>query len=304
MQATEGQPMSTAKQKKTLRLLMPQWQGGDYDITPSSGEIYPMGARLLAFLAPESDAPLVEVPVESYAGTPRPRQNGVVWQDVVLRQAQAAKRIIDEHAPDRIIVFGGDCHVTQAPFAYLNEQYEGKVGLLWLDSHPDISTPQNYDREHAMVLGNLMGRGDPILAKEVKVPFKAGQVLLIGMDGFNATYEQDTVNALGLRVIRPGDIADNNEAILRWLRENKLEHIAIHFDLDVLDPKYFYSQLLMKPGDEPFDTMPGKLTLPQITRLIKDVSLASDVVGLGFAEHMPWDAWNLKKMMSEIPIMK
>ena len=283
---------------------MPQWQGGDYDITPSSGEIYPMGARLLAFLAPESDAPLVEVPVEPYTGAPRPKQNGVVWQDAILRQAQAAKRIIDEHAPDRIVVFGGDCHVTQVPFTYLNERYDGKVGLLWLDSHPDISTPKDYDREHAMVLGNLMGKGDPILAKEVRVPFSAEQVLLIGPDGFNAQYEEDTVNELGLRVIRPKDITDNNDAILLWIRENKFEHIAIHFDLDILDPKYFYSQLPMKPGDDPFDTVPGKLTVPQVTRLIKEVSKASDIVGLGFAEHMPWDALNLKKMMEEFSVMR
>lgn len=37
---------------KTLRLLIPEWQSGDYDSQPS-GEIYPLGARLLAFLAPK-----------------------------------------------------------------------------------------------------------------------------------------------------------------------------------------------------------------------------------------------------------
>lgn len=37
--------------KKTIRLLMPQWQGGDYDLPPVTGEIYPLGARLLSFLS-------------------------------------------------------------------------------------------------------------------------------------------------------------------------------------------------------------------------------------------------------------
>ena len=300
----EAQDMSTVKQKKTLRLLMPQWQGGDYDLNPTSGQIYPLGARLLAFLAPASDAPLIEVPVDAYNGVPRPKQNGVVWQEVVLRQVRAARTIIDEHSPDRIIMFGGDCHVSQAPFAYLNERYDGKVGLLWIDTHPDISTPENYDREHAMVLGNLVGKGDPVLAGEVKTPFKPEHVLLIGIDGFNAPYEEATVRELGLRTVPPGDIAENSEAVLRWIRDNAFEHVVIHLDLDSLDPKSFYSQMPMNPNGLPFDTVPGKITVPQMTRLIKDVSAAADVACISFAEHMPWDAYNLKTMMEEFSFMK
>lgn len=297
--------MHTEKHVKTLRLLMPQWQGGDYDIKPSSGEIYPLGARLLAFLAPESEAPLVEVPVETYTGaTTRPRQNGIVWQDVALRQLQAARHIIDAHQPDRIIMFGGDCLVDQAPFAYLNERYQGKLGLLWIDAHPDISTPKDYDREHAMVLGNLLGRGDPVFAKEVKATFRPEQVLLVGIDGFNAAYEAETVKDLGLRAIRPEEIAGDSEVVLGWVRDHKFEHIAIHFDLDALDPKTFYSQLLKNPENPPFDTVGGRLTLAQVTRLIKDVSVSAELVGLGFAEHMPWDALNLKNMMEALSIMK
>ncbi len=296
--------MSTTKQQKTLRLLMPQWQGGDYDIKPSSGLIYPMGARLLAFLAPESDAPLVEVPVEAYTGTPRPKQNGVVWQDVVLRQLRAARNIIDAHAPDRIIMFGGDCHVSQAPFAYLNERYQGNVGLLWIDTHPDIATPKDRDREHTMVLGNLMGKGDPFFAAEVKTPFKPEHVMLIGIDGFNAPYERACVEEMGLRTVSPKDVADNSEAVLSWIKDNKFEHVVIHFDLDALDPKLFYSQLTMNPGAEPFNTVTGKLAIPQVTRIIKDVSAIADVVGFSFAEHMPWDALNLKNMMEQFAFMK
>lgn len=289
---------------KTLRLLMPQWQGGDYDITPASGQIYPMGARLLAFLAPESDSPLIEVPVEPYTGTPRTKQNGVVWQNVVLQQARAARKIIEEHAPDRIIMFGGDCLVSQAPFAWLNERYEGKVGLLWIDAHPDISTPAHFDREHAMVLGNLLGKGDSVLAHEVKRPFSPEDVLLIGMDGFNAAYEADTVKELGLRTVSADAIAENSEAVLSWMREHAFDRVVIHFDLDSLSPKFFYSQLLMNPQGEPFDTIPGKLTIPQFSRLMKDVSAVADVVGFSFAEHMPWDALNLKNMMETFAFMK
>lgn len=289
---------------KTLRLLMPQWQGGDYDIQPFSGQIYPMGARLLAFLAPESDAPLVEVPVEPYTGAARTRQNGIVWQDELLRQLRAARDIIGTHKPDRIIMFGGDCLVDQAPFEYLNERYPGTLGLLWIDAHPDISTPDNFDREHAMVLGNLLGAGDPIFAAEVKAPLKPEQVLLVGMDGYNAPYEESTVARLGLRVIAPQTVAADSEAVTAWLRNGGFRHVAIHFDLDALDPRSFSSQLLRNPDAEPFATIPGRLTLAQVSRLINDVSSVADVVGMGFAEYMPWDALNLKTMMDGFSFMK
>lgn len=43
--------------KKTIRLLMPQWQGGN---NPN----YSFGAELLAWLAPDSDQPLIHVPIQ------------------------------------------------------------------------------------------------------------------------------------------------------------------------------------------------------------------------------------------------
>ena len=109
---------------KTLRLLMPQWQGG-YDESEFPGQIYPLGARLLAWLAPESDAPLVEVPVEPWTGAAPVKEGGVFYRQELLRQMQAARSIIDAHTPDRVITFGGDCLISQAPFSYLNERYKG-----------------------------------------------------------------------------------------------------------------------------------------------------------------------------------
>ena len=45
----------TKEQQTTLRLVMPQWQGS------GANSIHPLGASLLAWLAPDSDDPLIEV---------------------------------------------------------------------------------------------------------------------------------------------------------------------------------------------------------------------------------------------------
>lgn len=293
-------------EQKTIRLLMPEWQGGDYDLSVGSGELYPLGARILAFLAPKGDTETIEVPVEPYTpGIKRTKENGVVNQDIVIKQMKAARDILENKKPDRVVTFGGECLVSQAPFDYLNGRYKGNLGILWIDAHPDVSTPENHDREHAMVLGNLLGDGDPVMAKEVKNKFKPQQVLLVGMENFDSPKELENIKSFGLPVIHPEEVADNSNEVIRWIKNNKIENIVIHLDLDVLDPKVFFSQLTNDPGaTEKYPTVRGKMNFKQVTRLIKDVSENANVVGLTIAEHMPWDAFNLKNMMQQFDIMK
>lgn len=111
----------------------------------------------------------------------------------------AAGKIIDAHAPERIITFGGDCLISQAPFAYLNEKYEGKLGIIWIDAHPDVTTPEDFDHAHAMVLGNLLGGGEPLMAGEVKRHVRPEQVVLVGVDGV-LPHEQNAIERFGLKV--------------------------------------------------------------------------------------------------------
>lgn len=296
------------KQKKpvTLRLIMPEWQGGDYDLSVSSGELYPLGARLLDFLAPESTAETIKVPVEGYApGLNRKKENGVVNQAIVIRQMKAAMAILEEKMPDRVVTFGGECLVSQAPFDYLNGRCAGNLGIIWIDSHPDVSTPANHDREHAMVLGNLLGGGDPVMAKYVKHRIDPKKVLLVGQDKFDSVLETDIIKTLGLPVIKPQAVAQDSRAVLNWLRNSQIENIAIHLDLDVLNPSSFHSQLTNDPySTKKYPTVTGQLDLRQITRLLRDISANANVVGLTFAEYMPWDALYLQKMMSQLPIMR
>jgi arginase len=281
----------------TLRLLMPQWQGGN-------NPPYAFGAKLLAWLAPAAgNTPQVEVPIEPDNGKDLPMENGVVARSVLLRQLRSANKIIETYQPDRIIVFGGDCLVSQAPFAYLNERYDAKLGVLWLDAHPDVSTPAMYNHEHAMVLGNLLGEGDPEFAREVKLPIKANMVMYGGLQEMTPA-EDGIVNRLGLRWAGPKDLAETSGPVLEWMSENQIKHLAIHFDLDVLDPELFRSLLFSKPGGRPINSPSGDMTLQQIARLILDVSKQTDVVGLSIAEHLPWDAINLHDFLASMPIFE
>ena len=79
--------MST-KHGKTLRLHMPQWQGGNI-------QDYYFGSKLLAWLAPPADGPVETIPVpEPKPGETLEIENGILGRGALIRQARAAREAI------------------------------------------------------------------------------------------------------------------------------------------------------------------------------------------------------------------
>ncbi|GGG52080.1 arginase family protein [Paenibacillus radicis (ex Gao et al. 2016)] len=281
--------------KQTIRLLMPQWQGGN---NPN----YSFGAELLAWLAPDNDQPLIHVPVQAYDGVPLENEDGIYGRKQLLQQLEAAQHIINAHKPDRIVMFGGDCLVEQAPFAYLNERYGGELGLVWIDAHSDLVRIVGYDNGHTLPLGNLLGEGDEEFAMHVKVPLKPENVFIAG---FDIPTEQDTeiIQRLGIQAAGTKELMNSTASIKDWIKQSNIKHLAIHLDLDVLDPKAFRSLLFANP-EAPYDfSAAGTMPISGLLHLIKELSEEADVVGLGITEHMPWDAINLKSLLGEIPLL-
>ncbi len=284
---------------KNLRLLMPQWQGGDLPA-------YHFGAQMLNFLAPTTTTETAVVPVDLPTGEDLPIENGIVARSALLRQADAAADILHNQKPDTITVFGGDCLVDLAPFAYLNERYEGDLALLWVDSHPDILTPEHYTHAHAMVLGNLLGEGDRDFTARVKRPIKPTNVMYAGMNDM-MPIEWDFVRSHEMKIATPAELAVSSDKVLDWFKSTGATHLAIHLDLDVLDPKFFRSLYFSNPMDAPgtFGAIPeGRMTMDQIVTLLRDVGGIADIVGLGITEHLPWDAIALSNMLKQLPLIK
>lgn len=290
--------MKASSSDKTLRLLFPQWQGGN-------NPPYHFGAQLLAWLAPDPRGPVAEVPVAVPGAEPLPLEGGIRGRSALLQQLRSARAIIDEHAPDRLVVLGGDCLVDLAPFAYLNERYAGDLAVLWVDAHPDVLTPADFANAHAMVLGNLLGEGDADFAGAVKRPLKPANVMYAGLME-TMPVESAVIERLGLQHASPAQLAHSSEAVLQWFRATGARHLAIHLDLDVLDPRAFRSLLFANPQmpEGTFDGVAqGKMPIAHVVRLLADVARIADVVGIGIAEHLPWDALALKNMLSRLPLI-
>lgn len=283
----------------TLRLVMPQWQGGNV-------HDYHFGSQLLAWLAPPASGPVETVSVpEPKLGEALGVENGLLARAAVLRQARVARAAIERHRPDRIVTLGGDCLVDLAPMAYLNARHEGGLGVLWVDAHPDVQTPQDTPHAHAQVLGALLGRGDPELVGEVDVPVRPTHVMYAGLDTW-APGEAEVIAGLGLRHASSADLAESSAPVLDWIAREGITHLAVHFDVDVLDPRTFGSILFNKPGASS-DFLPGvprgRMTPDQVVRLLGDVADACDLVGLAIAEYLPWEAIATRDLLRRLPLL-
>jgi arginase len=205
--------VSTTK-KTTLRLNMPQWQGGNrHD--------YYFGSELLAWLAPPANGPVETVLVpEPKPGETLDVENGILGRKALVRQARAARAAIERHRPDRIVTLGGDCLVDLAPMAYLNTRYEENLGVLWVDAHPDVLTPEDFAQGNAQVLGALLGRGDPELVGEVDVPVKPSRVMYAGLDAWMPV-EGEVINGLGLRRASAASLTDTASPVLDWITSER-----------------------------------------------------------------------------------
>ena len=283
----------------TLRLNMPQWQGG-------TEPAYHFGGELLRWLAPGHEGPEETVAVPAADAQPLETEHGIKARTVLLSQARAARAAIERNQPDRIVTLGGDCLIDLAPMAWLNRRYPGTLGVLWVDAHPDVMSAAEFSHAHAHVLGMLLGRGDGEFTAEVERKLDPARVMIAGMSAWTEA-EGRILQQLGIRHTPAADIADSSQPILDWIKTEGFSHLAVHWDLDVLDAAHFSPLLFNKP-DQPegaFDgIVQGSMRLEQVVRLLHDLGSACDVVGLAIAEFLPWDMLRLKSALDRLPIMQ
>ncbi|MBK0035130.1 arginase family protein [Erwinia sp. S43] len=281
-----------------LRMVLPQWQGGN-------NPVYELGAELLAWLVPSSSAPTVQIPLVREPG-PLRNEQGVMGRHQLLGQLDAAWAAIHSHRPGKIVMLGGDCLVDLAPFAWLSEVYGDKFGILWIDSHPDVMTPAQFEHAHAHVLGSLMGEGDADFSRTVNVPVAGQRIMIAGLHG-ESDYERGFIAKHGIHTCSPEAIQAGAAEIFSWIEKENIEFLAVHFDLDILNPQTFRSLYFSRPDADAhaFDGIAqGKLELDEVLSLITAVDNKTTLVGLGIAEHLPWDVWNLKRTLSRMPLLK
>lgn len=287
---------------KTIRLIYPQWQGGDIarwlpeiDDEALAARGYALGARLLDFLVPAAGMPTYEVPV-STAPAERCVTDGVLDLGAIVEQTAAALSLLNRVAPEKILTLGGECSTSVVPFTYLAEKYAGDVALVWIDAHPDITLPGDaYAGYHAMALSACMGLGAASVVGRLPARFGADRILLVGVRDWERPEIEQRQHALGLRHLAPAEVAADSRSVTAWLRACGASRVVIHFDLDVLDP----AEITAGVG-----VVPSGLSMQAVARIIQDIARERELVGLTVAEAMPRTALRLRRMLEALPLFR
>ena len=167
---------------ETIRLIYPQWQGGNIirlvqDLSPDDASRgYTLGSYLLDFLAPKTENKTYTVPVDNDVN--REEKNGIIGYQAILKQTKNALNIIKKANPDKILTLGGECSVSVVPFTYLADKYNNDLVMIWIDAHPDITLPEDktYNGYHAMAAGAIMGKGDSGIISELPAKIDANKI--------------------------------------------------------------------------------------------------------------------------------
>ncbi len=182
----------------------------------------------------------------------------VVEEDTLAMQTLA----VASDLPARPLVLGGCCCSHVGAVEGLTARH-GRVGVLWLDAHGDLNTPETSPsgNEWGMPLRMLLDRGT----------IDAADVVLWGARNLDPP-EQEFIAAAG--------IADDPEPLLA-----RAGAVYVALDCDVLDP----GELAV------FMPEPRGSSLAELERLLNRVRESGKLVGAGFTGLAP-DPANVAKL--------
>jgi len=145
------------------------------------------------------------------------------------------------------LALGGDHSVAAGTVAGVAEFYRRqnqKIGLIWIDAHTDVNTPDSSPsgNVHGMPLAAIMGLGPPELANIFGFSPKvsAENCVLVGVRDIDAI-EKENVHRAGIKVLTMRDI---DERGMRTVMEEALRaagrgtagyHVSL--DMDWVDPE-------------------------------------------------------------------
>lgn len=279
---------------KTIRLLYPDYVSGGL-------ETYYFGAHLLSHILPSNDRqPLVKVNIAPPDQEEKAITDGIYAKEEVLSGIEDAMKKIDAENPDKIITIGGNCMVSLAPFDYLHEKYPN-AGIVWIDAHPDVSSVQDgYPNAHAMVLRTLLGYGEKAISDRMRNRnFLPSEIMYIGLQPLH-DYQENFLKEIGVdyKVQAESFVTDNE--ILAFIRQ--FDHVLIHFDIDVLDERFFHSTYFANSELVGDGSGGGKMTIEKLGDVLQLIMGHTDVVGFTIAEYFPFDEYKLHKMFSGISL--
>ncbi|MBZ5570308.1 MAG: arginase [Acidobacteriia bacterium] len=216
------------------------------DMGPSAVRVAGLEARLeaLGHIVEDGGNVAVAIPEQKKEGHPNAKYLKEITAtctkhaDLVLKTLEAGKVPVS---------LGGDHSMAVGSVAGVAEFYRRqgqKIGLIWIDAHTDINTPESSPsgHVHGMPLAAIMGLGPVELSNiyNFSPKIKPENCVLVGVRDIDAI-ERENVHRAGIEVLTMRDI---DERGMRTVMEEALRmagrgtagyHVSL--DMDWIDPE-------------------------------------------------------------------
>lgn len=216
------------------------------DMGPSALRVANIGSRLSALGYDVEDAGNVPVAVRESVLKPQDHSikylPEIVATDKVLKE-KAYTALKEQRIP---LVLGGDHSLAIGSIAGVTKFYaeQGKkIGVIWLDAHGDVNTPETSQSGniHGMPLAHCLGIGHKdLLAVGDQIPMvEPSKTVLIGIRDLDPG-EQNAIKKLGIKAFTMRDVDEMGmrnviqEAIR--IASDGTAGFHLSFDVDSMDP--------------------------------------------------------------------
>jgi arginase len=216
------------------------------DMGPSAVRVAGLEARLeeLGHVVEDAGNVSVAIAEQKKAGDPSAKYLKEITATCTKAAELVLKTLENAMVP---MVLGGDHSVAAGTVAGVAEFYRRqnqKIGLIWIDAHTDINTPESSPsgNVHGMPLAATMGLGPAELANifDFSPKVKPENCVLVGVRDIDAV-EKENVRRAGIGVFTMRDI---DERGMRTVMEEALRmagrgtagyHVSL--DMDWIDPE-------------------------------------------------------------------
>jgi len=218
------------------------------DMGPSAVRVAGLGRRLAALGYEVTD--LGNVPVAQPEAVDDTGPNDAKYLQQIAACCERLGELVTQALTDgkRPLVLGGDHSIAAGTVAGVSRHFRGadrKIGLLWMDAHADMNTPQSSPsgNVHGMPLACCVGVGPGPLAGMFGFAPKVdpANVALVGIRDVDQL-ERGVVRDTGVRAFTMRDIDERgmravmDEAIA--IATNGTAGFHLSLDMDFVDPEF------------------------------------------------------------------
>lgn len=205
-------------------------------------------------------------------------------EEIVRTNELIATTVADNLNSSKVVILGGDHSVNLGAFSGATTKYGQSIGLVYIDAHGDINTPESSlsHNIHGMHLASLMGFGPNAMTQiansNTKLPIE--NLLHIGAcdldDAEKDLIKTQKINAFTLFDLETKGMGKLIECIDDLSK--KTDAIWISLDLDAID--WVYAPGVGIPNQ-------GGLTYREIALITEYIGQNCNVVGMDIVEYNP-----------------